>query len=426
MARAGSERPLTCRKAIDIVEAGYQLGADRNRWLEDLTACAAPELDRGAGVIAYIADSRTMEMRALGSSFVTPQLLGALQKLNDCAPETVKKNFGRVSRGYYAVHDEFKDHDELIDFWRREVLPLGLADGIGVHAPAGRDTLTLWAPSPRIEATPTRIKGIWTRVGAHLSSGLRLRTALGDRGEEGAEAIVGVDGKVKHAAGPAEARDARDVLREAVRAMERARGPMRRRDPEAALELWTALVHGRWSLVDYWDRDGRRFFAAHPNAPGAQDPRRLSAREISALTITVEGATPKEVAYALGISHSNVRALIASTLRKLGLRSRAELHRLPIQDGQVIEVPLSDEATVSVLEVRRERAAVAAETVLTKNELAVARLAAAGRSNAEISALRRTSSRTVANQMASILRKLNLRSRIELAAHVNQSQSESS
>ncbi|MDX2089283.1 MAG: LuxR C-terminal-related transcriptional regulator [Kofleriaceae bacterium] len=409
---------LTCRNAIDVVEAAYDLDVDRNKWLERISAAAAPELDRGAGVIAYIADRHTMALTSMGARFVTPELLGVLQKLNDVAPASVKDGFRDVSRGFYAVHDEFRHHTDLLAFWAKEVAPLGFADGIGVHAPGGADTLTLWAPSPQREETATRVKTMWTRVGAHLSAGLRLRGALGaQRVEERAEAIVDVEGRVKHAVGAAEERGARWALREAVRSIERARGPLRRRDPNAALALWTGLVNGRWTLVDYWDHDGRRFFAAHANAPRFEDPRRLREREIAALTLTSEGATPKEIAYALGISNSNARAVLASGVRKLGLRGRADLHRLAFAEAHLIEIGLPNEVRLQVLEVAHRRTPIGAAARLTPSELAVARLAAAGRSNAEIAAARRSSPRTVANQMAAILRKLKLSSRVELAGY---------
>ena len=52
---------------------------------------------------------------------------------------------------------------------------------------------------------------------------------------------------------------------------------------------------------------------------------------------------------------------------------------------------------------------------MTPSELHVARLAAAGLSNADIARMRGTSSRTVANQMASVLRQLSVASRRALA-----------
>ena len=53
---------------------------------------------------------------------------------------------------------------------------------------------------------------------------------------------------------------------------------------------------------------------------------------------------------------------------------------------------------------------------LSSAESDVARHILAGRSNSEIAVLRRCSTRTVANQVASLYRKLGVRSRLELAA----------
>jgi DNA-binding CsgD family transcriptional regulator len=53
---------------------------------------------------------------------------------------------------------------------------------------------------------------------------------------------------------------------------------------------------------------------------------------------------------------------------------------------------------------------------LSSAESDVVRHLLAGRSNSEIAALRRCSTRTVANQVASLFRKLGVRSRLELVA----------
>ena len=61
--------------------------------------------------------------------------------------------------------------------------------------------------------------------------------------------------------------------------------------------------------------------------------------------------------------------------------------------------------------------AVAASTLpLTKTEQHIAERAACGDTNAQIARARRTSTRTVANQLARIYQKLGVRSRVELAA----------
>jgi DNA-binding CsgD family transcriptional regulator len=56
---------------------------------------------------------------------------------------------------------------------------------------------------------------------------------------------------------------------------------------------------------------------------------------------------------------------------------------------------------------------------LTESEQAVSAMVLAGHSNAEIARHRQTAVRTVANQLASIFHKLGVRSRVELAALLN-------
>lgn len=58
------------------------------------------------------------------------------------------------------------------------------------------------------------------------------------------------------------------------------------------------------------------------------------------------------------------------------------------------------------------------ESTLTRAEAEVARLAAGGHSNAVIARTRKVSARTVANQLASVYRKLGVTSRTELAARI--------
>lgn len=57
---------------------------------------------------------------------------------------------------------------------------------------------------------------------------------------------------------------------------------------------------------------------------------------------------------------------------------------------------------------------------LTKAEAAVAVLVLEGRSDAEIAAVRGVSKRTVANQIAAVFRKLDVRSRVELVARLQE------
>lgn len=410
---------LGCRTAIEVVESAYRLDGDDRDWLARVARAASPELNRGAGVIAYIADAETMVSREAAGADVASELAAAMRKLNDGAPVEVLADLRAAPRGFYSIQREYRGYRSLIDHWAAELTPRGIADAIGVCSPAGPETVMMFAPCRQVENVPPRVKAMWSQIGIHIAAGYRLRRWLRSSDVERlAEAIVGVDGDVKHAIGGAEALGARSALRDAVRAIERARGPLRGEDPAAALDLWAGLVQGRWSLVDYWDHDGRRFFAAHPNAPGVLDPRRLRRREASALALTIDGASLKEIAYSLGIGAGNARALVSTALRKLGVESRATLYRIAIDQGGVIELTLDDDTKIHVLASAAKRSRLPVAEVLSAAELEVAKLAAAGHTNAAIASRRSSSERTVANQMAAVLRKLGLRSRVELSAHL--------
>ncbi len=167
------------------------------------------------------------------------------------------------------------------------------------------------------------------RIAAHISAGFRLYCKLGAASRRdataGAEAILESSGKVVHASGAATPRSTRDALRAAVRAEDRARGPLRRRAPDEAIEAWRGLVAGRWTLIDHFEGDGRRYFVVHRNDPEAPDPRALTLRERQIVGYVALGQSNKLIAYELGMSPSTVAVHLKRAATKLGVRSRAEL-----------------------------------------------------------------------------------------------------
>jgi len=137
-------------------------------------------------------------------------------------------------------------------------------------------------------------------------------------GQLGRLAPVGrPDGRLEHAEEAAQADPCRAALRRAVLALDRARGPLRRRDPERAMALWQAMVAGRWSLLDHFDSDGRRFVVAHRNDAGVPDMRGLSWRERQVAAHAALGHSNKVIAYELGLSASSVSEHLASARAKL-------------------------------------------------------------------------------------------------------------
>jgi DNA-binding NarL/FixJ family response regulator len=100
---------------------------------------------------------------------------------------------------------------------------------------------------------------------------------------------------------------------------------MRESDPQKALELWRALVRGRWSTVDWFDSGGRRYVLGIPNPPEVVDPRGLTERELQVVSHAALGMTNKMIAYNLGLSPSRVSTLLGSAMKKSGVHTRAEL-----------------------------------------------------------------------------------------------------
>ena len=114
------------------------------------------------------------------------------------------------------------------------------------------------------------------------------------------------------------------VLRDAVERQETARGRLRT-DPDRALEIWMGLVAGRWSLVDRYEKGGRRYLVARRNESDVSEPAALTSRERAVARLAAIGLSNKWIAYELGLSASTVATHLAFALRKLKLKTRTEL-----------------------------------------------------------------------------------------------------
>src|SRR5688572_29139524 len=95
---------------------------------------------------------------------------------------------------------------------------------------------------------------------------------------------------------------ARDSVRERVVAARP--GPLRVRAPSSELrDAWNALVSGQWSVVDRFERNGRRFVVAR-RQPEAHERPRLSAREKAVLYRAAMGKSNKAIAHEMDLSES--------------------------------------------------------------------------------------------------------------------------
>ena len=91
-------------------------------------------------------------------------------------------------------------------------------------------------------------------------------------------------------------------------------------------------------MVDWFDSDGRRFVLAHPNPANVGDPRGLTEQEAQVVTFAALGETGKMISYRIGMSEAFVSRALESAMRKLRVKTRAQLieklRGLPVPDTQ--------------------------------------------------------------------------------------------
>jgi DNA-binding CsgD family transcriptional regulator len=321
---------------VSIVEAAYELEGSTNDWLARLLEHAAPHLDRGFGLAGTL---WRMGEGAIGSTRVTyrmdERIWDALMTASrDHAPvahrqaatglafATGLQRLG-LDEGAPLPPEVQQVHDTLLS-------PVGVQDVLDVSFPDPSGVVFLIAvPLPDSRRPTRREVATWSRVASHIAAGLRLRTV--EHGSacalDEADAVLSPSGSVQHASPQAHGRQAREALRRAARAIDRARSKDRA-DEDEALDAWQGLVAGRWSLVDHFDSDGRRYLVARRNDPNVRDPRALTRRERQVLAYTAMGHSLKLTAYALGLAIPTIALHRSRAMRKLGLRSVADVVRI--------------------------------------------------------------------------------------------------
>src|SRR5262249_12723536 len=155
------------------------------------------------------------------------------------------------------------------------VLPSPIKDIFHLTAvnPTGRHCLISANVGRRVRISRDQ-RETWARVTRHLAAGYRLRRTLAE-GQRAPEAIWTSTGEACHA--EADALGARADLQRAVLKFEEARGRLRS-TPDEALHLWRPLVSARWSLLEEFERDGKRFIVARRNE-AASGREALTSRE---------------------------------------------------------------------------------------------------------------------------------------------------
>jgi DNA-binding CsgD family transcriptional regulator len=322
---------------IDVVELAYSLDGTDPEWLQGLARSIYPLLDGGLGLHTYRFDLALTPAQWLETQIcidLPDESIAAIERFLvawSSSPDLEKMHQAHVAPNPLSHLSETLRQEGLPDLhhggWndlRDMVSAVGARDMLALRTiePGGKG-LILLAPQRTERAIDRRTKHVWSRVSSHIAAARRLRERVASE-----EAWLTPGGKLDHAEGDATSRPVRDALRAAVLRQERARGRARREDPDGATEAWTALVSGRWSLVDHFERGGRRFIVARRNEHGCLDPRALTDRERDVVNLAALGKANKLIAYELGLSESTVATHLGHAMRKLRVKTRVQL--LPV------------------------------------------------------------------------------------------------
>ena len=408
-----------------IVEAAYRDGATDEAWLGELARRLAPGIEDEQGYAAWLyALPQAADPKIHLWGFVGTAPDGWIDAAKGAATRgdpSVMTTYRRMGAFSIVGDDPSFAQSELY----REVLrPTGLVDQVVL---GGSDLeghgICVCASHGAILALDDEERRLLTRLTSHMLAGFRLRRRLHD-GDVATEAVYELSGNLVHAEGPARTREARAALRAAVTTIDAVRRKQRKSDPADALGRWKALVGGRWSLVDQFERSGRHFLVAKPNEARHVKPARLARREAQVVAHAALGHPNKVIAYELGLTESAVAAYLTRAKTKLGARSRIELIAAVAAAVSPGAKRSTDRANQIEVMLGGDRFTVLAGeqlpmfAPLTTSERDVVWAALAGDSNEGIARARGCSARTVANQLASAYKKLDVASRSELACRL--------
>jgi DNA-binding NarL/FixJ family response regulator len=381
---------------ISVLEAVAVPAASDDEWGSRIVEAALPIFHAEAPCVFvnYSAISHRSDCSSMASLMVagqrTPAMLvgHAEHAAMECGPEWLKAM-------YYPPHMACT-HSEVIatldprmaDRLRALQTLWGVVDAIGVlvHPEPGMVGI-LCAGTAKPKRLNRHERASLTRIGLHIENAWRLR-----RHPERILAVVDPSGKVVHCM---DGSPNRDELSASVRSIERARTRRHRSNVEA-LELWRALIAGRASLIERSEQGRRRYFVME-NPPPAQPMRAFTPGEVDVVSYAARGLPAKLIGYALGVGDASVSRQLASAAGKVGVATRMELVRI---------------AAMLVGDPRARFDDIA----LTTAERHVLELLDQGLSNQAIARIRSSSVRTIANQVAGLLKKTGAPSRRALVA----------
>ncbi len=318
---------------VDLLEALYDLEQTRAMWFRGVLKAAGAAFDRGAGVgmMLYDVSGEVPRLDAMDGVNVETrnfEMGAALHR----EPSLSKAIIASYRTMVCATMDEHVPDPQMLKLMREKYAEVGLKDQVVINGANNHTGLgcALYVFSHSTIHLLEHERMLLSRIATHLAAAYRLQRRLecsvGNRAND-VDAVVTVDGRVEHVESTANSDVTRRDLTEAVKAREWAKTQRGRRNPERATAAWKPLVAARWSLVDSYERSGRRYITARENTPVPTGIATLSPRERQVGALAEVGRSNKLIAYELGLAHSTVRVLLARAAVKMGAQTRAELIR---------------------------------------------------------------------------------------------------
>lgn len=324
---------MKAKEALGIVEDAYDVDASSTEWLRQLAIDFGKTRKRTQIVIATRM-SLQKDGRPVFHEAFSPSFENAVEVLTEHhATWDLRLARALFRVGTYAgtvaehINDVLASEDDALTKQVVGDSPFATAYNtlaVGSFDARRHGVVLTCVDTDAIELTDAE-RNAQQQVGVHLLASLRLRSALDGRDPiEQAEAVLEPDGRLVHAAGAAE--PLRDTLRQRVKHVDKARAAGG--ETADALAVWQGLVEGRWSLLDRFDTDGRRYYVAVANPAVGVPLRALTDVEAQIVAMAVAGEPNKLIGYALGMAESSVAAALGTAMRKIGARDRVELIRI--------------------------------------------------------------------------------------------------
>ncbi|MFO0551092.1 MAG: LuxR C-terminal-related transcriptional regulator [Polyangiaceae bacterium] len=312
-----------------VLEVVYRVEQPRHEWLRGILLALAPQLDRGLGISAYMVDASSpggfdaYGFQSVGGDPADTRC--RFEAWNASTPTAIKRKihlFGACGLGRELPRAAGVTQSQVAD----TLASHGYLEMFGINAldPTGRGCSIAVPHLTRANQGGIAHRDVWEQLAAHIATASRLQARLANSADEGDATLHG-NGRLEPNHPETHEPNAREALREAAVAIDRARTRERRDDAVEVTRLWRSLAARRWTLIDRFDRNGRRYVVAYRNLAQVAETKELTAREHQIVCAAELGHSNKLIAYELGLAMSTVATLLKRAMTKLGVDSRVEL-----------------------------------------------------------------------------------------------------